>query len=285
MAYLNSNIPTFFAYLKSEFLYNDEPHTPFLMEVEVFGVTSLSRRCLLFEVMSSYGSRHSRVPIHYLVLDEKHTNYPLDWLQLWDCYSNNISVTRYEYHKNSQVHVQLKDRTFAKGKYLFTIDSHDNPDAAYGYSEIAAGHKCHHIIAGEGGQIFAQPNNRVRWTDGGAFITKKLEKPDWQVFCQEFTCEGAGKWIAEDNYDLFYQFKPVTDTVSDINDSLTSHGTDGKMGISIDGKDYVNALVPPTTVSAEPLDELGGKTGVTIGGKDFNMSLSKIKHYMSGFKI
>jgi hypothetical protein len=257
--YLNSNIPTFYAYLKSDFLYDNQPHEPFLMEVEVFGITSLTRRCLLFEVMSSYGSRHSRVPIHYLVLDEKHSDYPLDWLQLWDMYSNNISVTRYEYHKNSQVYVQLKDRTFEKGKYLFTIDSHDNPDAAYGYSEIAAGHKCHHVILGERGQIFAQPNNRVRWTDGGAFITKKLEKPDWQVFSQEFTCEGSGKWVAEDNYDMFYQFKPV--------------------------KDDVNALVPPTTGSAEPLDELGGKTGVTIGGKDFNMSLSKIKNYMSGFKI
>ena len=272
--YLNSNIPTFFAFLKSEFLYDDQPHEPYLVECEVFGVTSLTRRCLLFEVMTSYGSRHSRVPIHYLVLNEKdNTTFPLDWLQLWDMYSNNISVTRYEYHKNAQVYVQLKDRSFHKGKYLFTIDSNDNPDAAYGYSEIASGHKCHHIIAGEGGQIFAQPNNRVRWTDGGAFITKKLEKPDWQVFTQEFTCEANGRWTCEDNYDMFYQFKKTDESHQS---EQTTHGTNGTSGYEI---------IPHTTGSAEPLDELGGKTGLTIDGKDFNMSLSKIKHYMSGFKI
>jgi len=45
------------------------------------------------------------------------------------------------------------------------------------------------------------------WKDGGAFISKKLDKPDWKVFTQEFTCEGQGKWIAEDNWDYFYQFK------------------------------------------------------------------------------
>jgi hypothetical protein len=214
MPYLNANIPVFHAYLSSDFLYNHTKAEKEYISCEVFGVTSLTRRCLTFQVMTEYGSRHDRVPIHYLTLDPKHSNYPLDWLQLWDCYSNVLSVTRYEYHKNASVEVQLKNHEWVKGKYLFTIDWHDNPDCALGYSEMAGGHKCGHLIWGlqdstgkECNQLFFQPNNRVVWKDGGAFIAKKLEKPDWKVFDKEFTCEGKGKWVALDNDDYFYQFK------------------------------------------------------------------------------
>ena len=215
MPHLNSNIPTFFAYLKSDFLYNNTNKNTEYIPCEVFGITSLTRRCLMFQIMTEFGSRHDRVPIHYLVKDPEHSKFDLDWLQLWDCYSNSLSVTRYEYHKNASVEVQLKNREWIEGKYLFTIDWHDNPDAAYGYSEMAGGHKCGHLIWGlqnkKGdavNQLFLQPNNRVIWKDGGAFISKKLDKrPDWKVFDGEFTCEGKGKWVAEDNYDYFYQFK------------------------------------------------------------------------------
>ena len=79
---------------------------------------------------------------------------------------------------------------------------------------MAGGHKCGHVIWGVSdkdgkpvNQLFCQPNNRVVWSDGGAFISKKLEKPDWKVFTQEFSCEGGTKWVAEDNWDYFYQFK------------------------------------------------------------------------------
>ena len=218
MPYLNANIPVFTAYLKNNFLYNDENEKNEYILCEVFGVTSLTRRCLSFQIMTEYGSRHDRVPIHYLVNEPIHQNYPLDWLQLWDCYSNCLSVTRYEYHKNSTAKVQLKNREWVTGKYLFTIDWHVNPDAAYGYSEMAGGHKCGHLIWGlttsngePVNQLLLQPNNRVLWKDGGAFISKKFDtKPDWKVFHKEFTCEGSDKWVAEDNFDYFYDFKQET---------------------------------------------------------------------------
>ena len=214
MPYLNANIPVFAAYLKSDFLYNDQNKTTDYVLCEVLGITSLTRRCLTFQIMTEYGSRHDRVPIHYLVNDPVHQNYPLDWLQLWDCYSNSLSVTRYEYHKNSAVKIQLKNREWVNGKYLFTVDWHDNPDAPYGYSEMAGGHKCGHLIWGLStsngepvNQLFFQPNNRILWKDGGAFISKKFDKkPDWKVFDKEFSCEGSSKWEAEDNWDYFYQF-------------------------------------------------------------------------------
>lgn len=218
MAYLNANIPVFGAYLKSDFLYNDQNEKTDYIPCEVFGVTSISRRCLCFQVMTEYGSRHDRVPIHYLVNDIEHSNLPFDWLQLWDCFSPNISVVKWEYHKNANIKIQLKNHSWVKGKYLFSIDWHDSPDWPYGYSEMAGGHKCGHIIWGltddndkPVNQLFCQPNNRVLFMDGGAFISKKLDKPDWKVFTQEFTCEGQGRWVAEDNPNYFYQFKEEKD--------------------------------------------------------------------------
>lgn len=91
MAYINTDIPIFSAYLDTSFLYNQDPRsTNDFINVEVFGFTSLSFRCGLFSVMTEMGSIHTRIPIHYLtnkLPEEKLTNYPLDWLQLWDAFS------------------------------------------------------------------------------------------------------------------------------------------------------------------------------------------------------
>jgi len=217
----NVQVPEFGMYLKSNFLYDELPDAPTKEYVfcEVFGAVSITRRCLMFHVMTEYGSRHDRVPIHYLVGDTQHSNYPLDWLQLWDCYSPNMGCTVWEHHKNSKVRIQLKNHKWITGRYLFTLDWCNSPEYNLGYAEMAGGHKCGHVILGledEDGnpvnQLFCQPNNRVLWMDGGAFITKKFDKrPDWKVFHHEFTCEGTSRWVSEDNFDYFYQFKEDKD--------------------------------------------------------------------------
>jgi hypothetical protein len=114
MSYINTDIPLFSAYLDTSFFLDKNPRTSNeYISVEVFGFTSLNRRCALFSVMTEMGTIHARVPIHYLVNevpDEKIilTNYPLDWLELWDCYSPYVSVNRYEYLKNSACKILLK---------------------------------------------------------------------------------------------------------------------------------------------------------------------------------
>ena len=63
--YLNVNIPVFFAFLDTGFLYDLEPNvTRDRIVVEVFNFTSIPQRCGLFSVMTEYGSQHARVPIH-----------------------------------------------------------------------------------------------------------------------------------------------------------------------------------------------------------------------------
>jgi hypothetical protein len=104
----------------------------------------------------------------------------------------------------------LKNKTFEKAKYMFTLDWCFGPHYTSGYGEMAAGHKCGHVLVGEGGQYFLQPNNRVLWMDGGSFIAKQFPmKPDWRVFSQEFSCEHTGsRWVSESEEELwFYDFK------------------------------------------------------------------------------
>lgn len=215
--YLNIDIPIFIAYLDTGFLYNKLPSiTNDRIPVEVFNFTSIPQRCGLFSVMTEYGSQHARVPIHYLRSSkDSGSDYPLDWLQLWDSMSYYASANIVQYTKNRSANIMLKNRTLHRGKYLFTIDWCFGPQYTNGYGEIAAGHKCGHFFEGDGGQYFLQPNNRVLWMDGGSFISRsfKDKKPDWKVFGLEFSCENTGsRWISESDEEVyFYEFKKHMD--------------------------------------------------------------------------
>ena len=214
MPYLNSTIPTIIGYMDTSFLYDKNPQeTGEYIPLEAFAVTSLTRRCLTFSVMTEMGSQHARVPIHYLRSDDQNpkTTYPLDWLQLWDSFSPYFSVNRLDYLKNASCNVVLKDKSLEKGKYLFTIDWCNGPDYDFGYSEIASGHKCAHIIELENGQYAAQPNNRIIWSDGGAWIGTKLSGHEkWKVFSKEFSCEASGwKWKTGEEELVNYEFVPT----------------------------------------------------------------------------
>lgn len=210
--YLNIDIPVFFAYLDTNFLYDEPPNiNADRILVEVFNFTSIPQRCGMFSVMTEYGSQHARVPIHYLRSDESGgSNYPLDWIQLWDSMSYYASVKIDSYTKNRAANIILKNKKKHKAKYMFTIDWCLGPQYQNNYGEMAAGHKCGHFFAGEDGQYFLQPNNRVLWMDGGAFISKNLDKkPNWKVFSQEFSCENTGsRWVSESEDEMyFYEFK------------------------------------------------------------------------------
>ena len=47
--------------------------------------------------MTDYGMLRSRVPISELFFEEPHKDIPADFKQLWDCFSENVSVTEYFY--------------------------------------------------------------------------------------------------------------------------------------------------------------------------------------------
>jgi hypothetical protein len=217
MAYINTDIPIFTSYLDTSFLYNkSHRETKEFIPVEVFGFTSINRRCGLFSVMTEMGSIHTRVPIHYLnykLPEEGLTSYQLDWLELWDSFSPYISCIKYEYLKNSACKIVLKDKTWHNAVYLMTFDWAYGPEFRTGQSENPGGHKQGHLLLGEGGQYFIQPGNRIVWRDGGAWIGSELKGHEkWMVFSKEFSCEQAGsRWFAGEEELYFYQFEPNKD--------------------------------------------------------------------------
>lgn len=213
--YLNIDIPVFCSYLDTSFLYNKDTNVlAKRIPVEVFSYTSIPQRCGLFSVMTEYGSQHARVPIHYLrTCESGGTNYPLDWIQLWDSLSYYGSANIVAYTKNRAANVILKNKTLEKVKYLFTIDWCFGPQYQSNYGEMAAGHKSGHVFEGNG-QYFIQPNNRVLWMDGGSWIAKQFDKkPDWRVFSKEFSCENTGsRWVSESTEEeYFYSFREIKD--------------------------------------------------------------------------
>lgn len=175
MATLNTNIPRFYGLLRKEFLYDGQAHHGEFIKVCVFGVSSIPGRALGFHVLTENGAVIWRLPLHSLCHLDSAPLVPLDWLQFWDCFSSEISCTVFERLADSRVRVQLRDRSWLGGQYLFTLDWLGNPDAEEAGD---GGHKCAHLIALDDGNFAAQPNNRIQWFCP-AFVTPFQTKPDY----------------------------------------------------------------------------------------------------------
>lgn len=195
------SIPIFKAYLRNEFLFNlEEQHGEFT-PVQVFGLTSLPGRAVGFSVMTDGGAQIARIPVHALVHKEDTPNLPLDWLELWDCFSYQAQAVCYDYLHEMKCKVFLKDKQWYEGQYKFTIDW-----VGGDYAEEASEYKCGHVIALDNGCFAIQPNNRIYWTGDPSFITRPLQEfPGYKVNTYNWKCENANKWVTEDSDKFFYQ--------------------------------------------------------------------------------
>lgn len=175
MATLNVNIPRFYCMLRKEFLYDDQAHHGELINACVFAASSIQGRALGFHVLTENGAVIWRLPLHAFCHKPDAPAQPLDWLQFWDCFGYEITCTVFDRLAESRVRVQLRDRSWVGGQYLFTLDWYGNED-----SEEAGdgGHKCAHVIAIDNGNFAAQPNNRIQWYCP-AFVTPFQQKPDY----------------------------------------------------------------------------------------------------------
>jgi hypothetical protein len=172
---LNTNIPRFYCHLRNEFLYDGNSHHSEFLKVCVFGAASISGRALGFHVLTENGAVIWRLPIHAFCHKTGAPKQPLDWLEFWDCFSSEITCTVFDRLAESRVRVQLRDRSWEGGQYMFTLDWHCSPDAEEAGD---GGHKCAHLIALDNGNFAAQPNNRIQWFCP-AFVTPFTEKPDY----------------------------------------------------------------------------------------------------------
>jgi hypothetical protein len=211
--YLNANIPQFPCLVRREFLYNLETHHGEFENAYAFGVRSVQCRALGFHVALDNGAVFWNLPIHALVHRPVAPHIPLDFLELWDCFGPNISVTQFTFLKELRCDVLLKDRTTAQGVYMFTIDwsATDPGEIDVTFSEVPSEHKCAHLIRLDNGLFAAQPNNRVLWRQSSFVVKRDGERPDYKLNTHKWVCEYNPKWVTEDNDRYLYEYRHIDD--------------------------------------------------------------------------
>ena len=170
MAYLNANIPPIYCKVRKEYLYDMDPkYKKFSSDCVIFGLTSISGRALLFNIMLPNGACYWRLPISAFFQKEferyQVPDMEVQELELWNCFSYWPSVHCFDWMDGLNGKYMGIDKKFYHGKYLFTIDW-AHPDVNIidtEHSEIPQEHKCAHILELDNGNFAAQPNNRILW--------------------------------------------------------------------------------------------------------------------------
>lgn len=204
MALYNSNIPSFKALLKKSHITKNPEDENVFMNVYVFGIQSADGKILTFHVMTDDGMLRSRVPISELYTKIPSNDIHFNFKQLWDCFSNNVTVTEFDFLNSHRCQVVLRDGTKVWATYMFTVDWFDNP-----YSNEPSDYKCGHILKSDDGYLLCQPNNRIFWKDSN-WVTKKL--PDnlkqFKVDTELPSVENlSDRWVTEDSNSFYYDIK------------------------------------------------------------------------------
>ena len=217
MSYLVANIAPIEVFIKKEFLYDFQTDAKGkLLGVNEFEsahwitTKSIPNQALYFEsFIHDYGALFDKLPIHAFVWKtdiDQNKLYPLDWLQLWDCFSYNISVIKKQRLRNARCEVIMKDKTKAPGYYLFTIDScaSDPNEVDVSWSETPNEHKSFNIIKLDNGQFAAQPNNRILWKHQSQTPSTDLKIPYFRFSTKTWICENSDRWSAAGSTTFTY---------------------------------------------------------------------------------
>jgi hypothetical protein len=205
---LNHNIDNMKCLVRlSHFTHKPEDHDKF-HEAYLFGIQSVAGKILTFHIMTDYGMMRSRVPLSEIFLSEPTKDIPFHFKQLWDCFSENVSVITYAYLYEKRCQVVLKDGSKVWATYLFTVDWYNNA-----YSDEPSDYKCGHILVADDGYLLCQPNNRIFWKDSN-WVTKpfpmdlKEIKVDKVLQSVETMSD---RWVSEDSDSYYYDIKEQDD--------------------------------------------------------------------------
>jgi hypothetical protein len=211
VSYLVANIPAVEVWVDKKYLYDfqKDENGNLLGDGEWerghwVTVKSIPNRALLFETyIDEYGAIYDKLPLSAFRwhLDGLDVEYPLDWLQIWDCLSYDISVIEKRALRFCRTQTLLKDKSLVEGEYLFTIDTtHSNPaEIDTGWSETPNEHKSYNISKIQNGQFVAQPNNRTRFIQPSR-TGDKLGIPYFRYSTKVWSVEGTSKWVNGENW-------------------------------------------------------------------------------------
>lgn len=206
---LNANIDNLKCYVRlSHFTKNPADDETF-HRAYAFAVQSVAGKILTFHIMTDYGMLRSRVPISEIFLEVPKQDVPPDFKQLWDCFSENVSVITYDYLYDKRCQVMLKDKKLVWCTYLFTVDWYRNA-----YSDEPSDYKCGHILVSDDGYLLCQPNNRIYWRDSN-WVTKSFPdglKKELKVDDDFISVEtSSDKWVSADSNNFYYDIEKVTE--------------------------------------------------------------------------
>jgi hypothetical protein len=198
---LNHNIDVMKCLVRgSHFTHKPEDHDKY-HNAYIFGIQSIAGKILTFHIMTDYGMMRSRVPLSEVFLKEPTKDIPFHFKQLWDCFSENVSVISYDYLCERRCQVVLKDGTKVWASYLFTVDWYSNA-----YSDEPSDYKCGHILVSDDGYLLCQPNNRIFWKDSN-WITKPFPFDLKQIKVDEVLPSVetvSDRWVSEDTDSYYY---------------------------------------------------------------------------------
>jgi hypothetical protein len=209
MSFLIVNLPPVRCYVRKEFLYDFQKGYG---EFEpCFWVSLKSIRGEAFRIeayLTEYGALYDKLPLHAFVWTtdiEENELLPLDYLQLWDCLSYDVTVLEKKLLSNLKCKFFTKDKKWMFGEYMFTVDS-ASPDTNMmntTFSEDIQDHKSYNFIKCDNGQFAAQPNNRILVFEPSN-NPEKLKFPDFKVATMKWSVETEAKWALGDTDNVMY---------------------------------------------------------------------------------
>ncbi len=203
---MNANIPTLHCWVRREFLTGGKESGGF-EEGYAFAILSVRGRALQFHVMLRSGAHFRGLPLHALLTSTAGEGgyKDLSDLQLWDCFSSRPVVTVFDYLRDHECKVWLRDRSAWSGRYLFTVDWLPDSEEAPGLIYQPDQNKCGHVIALANGQLACLPTNRIAWMDG--YFIGSDPQPQRRGYVTNGTvweAETAARWSVAEDADFFY---------------------------------------------------------------------------------
>ena len=198
---LNSNIPSFKAFVRKSYFTKNEVDADEFYNVYVFALQSCAGKIVTFHVLTDSGMLRSRVPLSEIYTKIPTKDIPYNYKQLRDCFSENVSVIEYDFLAFHRCQVVLRDSTKVWATYIFTIDWYNNP-----YSDEPSDYKCGHVLESDDGYLLCMPNNRIFWKDSN-WVTKQLPE-DLKQFKVDTNLDSvenqSDKWVVEDTNSFYY---------------------------------------------------------------------------------
>lgn len=208
MAHIVANLPPVKCFIRKEFLYDFEKGHGELVPCWWVSIKSLRGQAFRIEAyLNEYGALYDKLPLHAFCWKPiEGEPLPLDYLQLWDSLSYDITVIKKAQLQSMKCKIKLKDGGWAFGEYMFTVDS-AHPDfntLDTGFSEDVEDHKSYNFVKLDNGQFAAQPNNRMLVLEPSS-NPKELKMPDFRVATKKWSVETEAKWALGDTNTVMYE--------------------------------------------------------------------------------